>query len=89
MSTVEEHLAKLASSNARVDERTIAILENQEDFRNRLEAHEEVDRLAFLEVGDRLGRVENNQRWYLRLGAFIGTAGIAVIGFMMNRGGDL
>jgi hypothetical protein len=89
MSTVEEHLAKLAASSARMDERTIAILENQEDFRNRLGDHEVQDRKDFKVVHARLERIEGNQRWFIRLGAFIGTAGLALFAFVLNRGGDV
>lgn len=65
---MDTELGEIKESIARIDERTIAILENQDRNTQAIEAHEERDRADFKEVHGRINNVERRQNWFMGIG---------------------
>lgn len=72
---LSDHLMNLQASVARVDERTIVILNHQKEHVENFINHEAEDRVDFKEVHTRITSVERKQNWMLG----VGTAGIFVV----------
>ena len=68
---MDTELSEIKQSIARIDERTTAILENQERQDDDLEAHAERDRQDFKEVHHRITNVEKKQQWIVGLGTAV------------------
>ena len=77
---MDTDVADIKETMARIDERTIAILMNQEKLGDSLEGHEDRDRVDFKEVHHRISRVERKQNWMLGIGTSIAFAIIAIGG---------
>lgn len=70
-----ERLSELKLGMARIDERTIAIHDNQEKLSKTFTLHEMEDRQDFKEVHTRITGVDKKQNWMLG----VGTAAVFVL----------
>ena len=68
---MDTDVAEIKETMARIDERTTAILLNQEKLSTSLEGHEDRDRVDFKEVHHRISRVERKQNWMLGIGTSV------------------
>ncbi len=68
---MSEELSEIKASMARIDERTTAILDNQERQDEDLASHAERDRQDFKEVHNRITSVEKKQQWIVGLGTAV------------------
>ncbi len=76
---MDTELAEMKECVARIDERTITILDHQEKQSEALVKHEDNDRADFKEVHERITKIEKKHQWFLGLGtAMIFT--IALVG---------
>lgn len=83
---MDTQLSELHTLVARVDERTIAIHNTLETVLGDQRAHEENDTIVHKDMNDRLGRVENNQRWFTRIASTLGGAALTVFGWAVLGG---
>ena len=75
-----EKLMAMTEGIARIDERTIAIHENQTKLGKTFEDHADDDRIDFKEINDRVTKVSNKQNWIIGTGSIIGLLFTAVVG---------
>ena len=78
---MDTELSEVKTVVARIDERTMAILQHQEDHKEALTAHEDRDRDDFKEVHHRINRLERRQNWFLGVGSAIMVIGAALVKF--------
>jgi hypothetical protein len=77
-----QRLMELGETTARIDERTVAIHDSQEQLSDALKRHEAEDRADFKEVHDRITRVDRKQSWMLGVAtAAVVSAGMFLKGF--------
>jgi hypothetical protein len=80
-----EKLMTLAEGVARIDERTIAIHENQDKLGKVFEDHVEDDKTDFKEVNGRITKVSNKQNWIIGAGSVAGVLLAAATGAIMKN----
>ncbi len=64
-------LSELTAGLGRIDERTVAIHDAQQDLTDAMRAHEDRNREDFGVVHSRVSRVEKKQSWMLGVGSTV------------------
>ncbi len=73
-----ERLSELKEGVARIDERTVAIHDSQENLSKTLERHEAEDRVDFKDVRSEIAAVRTKQNWMLGVGTAVVAVSVAV-----------
>ncbi len=79
---MDTELSEMKTVVARIDERTVAILQHQEDHKEALVTHEDRDRSDFKEVHHRINRLERRQNWFLGVCSALMVVGAAIMKFL-------